>query len=201
MIEQIKTLRAEGKTDAEVLEALNAKTVKVVNPDPVSMGDSLIALVSAGIDGNLIAGAFQSAGPIGEAGVTRWAAEGLQFNHPATLALMSSLVGAGAFPQSAMDLLVALSEWYVSPWEDAGNESPMTQSDLDALEDAESIRLTRETALASVQTLVDPLQSKLNAMSTWLTTEASLAMSPADYQAYADSLLATDDGNPPSEGE
>lgn len=46
------------------------------------------------------------------------------------------------------------------------------------------------------QATIGPLQSKLNAISTWLTTESALAMSVEDYQAYADSLLASADGNP-----
>lgn len=56
--------------------------------------------------------------------------------------------------------------------------------------------LNAEKLAAIRDATITPLQSKINAIATWLTTEEALAMSPADYQAYADELLASEDGNP-----
>ena len=66
-----------------------------------------------------------------------------------------------------------------------------------AAEDAAALVAIREATKATQQAVITPLQSKLNAIDAWLATEAALAMTPTEYQAYADALLATDDGNPP----
>lgn len=70
-------------------------------------------------------------------------------------------------------------------WRFAGVTAEQVQSALNA----EELTAIRDTTIA-------PLQSKLNAIATWLNTEEALAMSPAEYQAYADELLASVDGNP-----
>jgi hypothetical protein len=43
---------------------------------------------------------------------------------------------------------------------------------------------------------INPIQEKLNAIHGHLSTEVNLALSVVDFQALADSLMATDDGNP-----
>ena len=52
------------------------------------------------------------------------------------------------------------------------------------------------TQLATLQAVIDPVQTKLNAIATWGQTADVLALSVAEYEAYIDGLMATADGNP-----
>ena len=52
------------------------------------------------------------------------------------------------------------------------------------------------TQLATLQAVIDPVQTKLNAIATWGQTAEVLALSVAEYEAYIDGLMATTDGNP-----
>ena len=62
--------------------------------------------------------------------------------------------------------------------------------------DAAAIESIRTTAIASLQSQINPIQEKLNAIDGWLSLESNQALSVADFQALADSLLATEGGNP-----
>lgn len=59
---------------------------------------------------------------------------------------------------------------------------------------AEALR--KDDLNAIYQATIQPLQSKLNAIATWLMSDAAMSMAPAEYQAYADTLLASEDGSP-----
>jgi len=52
------------------------------------------------------------------------------------------------------------------------------------------------TQLATLQAVIDPVQTKLNAIATWGQTSDVLALGVVEYQAYLDGLMATVDGNP-----
>lgn len=133
MLDQIKELRSQGKSPEEILEVLNKPSIVRTNPERVSMGDSIAALKAAGVDPNTVAAAFKAAGPMGEAGLTKWAATGLHFNHPETLDLLTVLVGHEAIPTTAMTTLLQLSEWYLTPWQAAGNQGEMQLADLNRI--------------------------------------------------------------------
>jgi len=70
----------------------------------------------------------------------------------------------------------------------------LTGVGVQAILDAEAARIIIATTLAIPQAIIDPQQSRLNAMSTWLETAGG--MTPAELQTYADDLLSTVDGNP-----
>jgi len=70
----------------------------------------------------------------------------------------------------------------------------LTGVGVQAILDAEAVRVIIATTLAIPQAIIDPQQSRLNAMSTWLETAGG--MTPAELQTYADDLLSTVDGNP-----
>jgi len=70
----------------------------------------------------------------------------------------------------------------------------LTGVGVQAILDAEASRVIIATTLAIPQAIIDPQQSRLNAMATWLETAGG--MTPAELQTYADDLLSTVDGNP-----
>ena len=70
----------------------------------------------------------------------------------------------------------------------------LTGVGVQAILDAEAVRVIIATTLAIPQAIIDPQQSRLNAMATWLETAGG--MTPAELQTYADDLLSTVDGNP-----
>jgi len=70
----------------------------------------------------------------------------------------------------------------------------LTGVGVQAILDAEAVRIIIATTLAIPQAIIDPQQQRLNAMSTWLETADH--MTPAELQTYADDLLSTVDGNP-----
>ena len=70
----------------------------------------------------------------------------------------------------------------------------LTGVGVQAILDAEAVRVIIATTLAIPQAIIDPQQSRLNAMATWLETTDD--MTPAELQTYADDLLSTVDGNP-----
>jgi hypothetical protein len=109
-----------------------------------------------------------------------------------TANLLVVLVQLGAITTDERDAFYALDGGM--PWLGLTVEQYKTQRV--AAEDTAAKASIREATRESQQAIITPLQSKLNAIDAWLATDAALAMTPSEYQAYADSLLATDDGNP-----
>ena len=71
-----------------------------------------------------------------------------------------------------------------------------TVESVQALIDDNAKRTIQATTITSLQDVINPVQTKLNAIDGWLSLESNQALSVADFQALADSLLATEDGNP-----
>jgi hypothetical protein len=71
----------------------------------------------------------------------------------------------------------------------------VTEADVQTLIDENAKRIIQATTIASLQDVINPVQSKLNAIDGWLSLESNQALSVADFQALADSLLASVDGN------
>jgi hypothetical protein len=94
-------------------------------------------------------------------------------------------------PDSAADIAAAMLALTGGP-----KFAGVTEADVQALIDTAQKQAIRDAAINDQQALITPLQSKLNAMSAWLETEAAQALTVADYQAYADALTGTIDGNP-----
>ena len=70
----------------------------------------------------------------------------------------------------------------------------VTADDVAAVMAQDEKRTIIATTLAIPQAIIDPQQSRLNAMATWLETTDD--MTSAELQTYADDLLSTVDGNP-----
>ena len=72
----------------------------------------------------------------------------------------------------------------------------VTEADVQSLIDDNAKRTIQATTIDSLQNVINPVQNKLNAIDGWLSLESNQALSVADFQALADSLMATEDGNP-----
>lgn len=115
---------------------------------------------------------------------------GLSLSSATRQATIDQLAIAGQWPDEVRDAVKGLGVKRQKRWQtlEEYTEEPTLES--------VSREQIKAATLATVQALINPLQSKLNAIATWLNTAEALAMAPAEYQAYADSLLASEDGNP-----
>lgn len=106
---------------AAVAAALNASTVQKTSAGTLtSMARTLASLAESEREATLAAFATTR---VGESGLAKLAATGLDFAHPITIGLIESL--RNTLPVGVADKLLKLGNWTVSPAADAGLE-PVT---------------------------------------------------------------------------
>lgn len=116
---------ADAGDFAAIANQLNAASITITREDPVSMGETGLAL------GSDVAGVLQAfeATATGRSALAKLSAAGLRYHHPLTQALLAGLVAAGLISQTVSDQLTALSTRVVSPAEHAGLD-PVTATEL-----------------------------------------------------------------------
>lgn len=99
-----------------------------------------------------------------------------------------ALTGFLQMDVAGCDVLLATGISFVTPWQSAGITEP-------TLEDVEKA-WTIDKARRDMAAILQPVQAKSTAVNAWLDSLDTSGMTVADVQAYCDSLLASDDGNP-----
>lgn len=191
MIDKIKAVEGyENMVPAAISVALQQRVPK---PNSFYTFNSLVIALDNDVQlVEQLVGAMRAAGL--NASADSLTNRGIDFGLLSVPVMLDSLGQAAPeiFTEGVVATLKALGQ--ETRWKSLGGEGdPPDAAQVQTALDGEARRVIRETAVATVQ-------SKANAMSSWLNTAQALAMSPADYQVYADSLLATEDGNPPGGG-
>ena len=182
---------ADGKTVPQIVDLLRAESVRQNNITQWTFG-----LIETQIDADTartLAGVIQSAAatdPLMASAFTAMSTAGIELWSDARQAMIEQVGTAAGMTADQIAQVKALGVTYTAVDAEATVES------VQALIDAEAKKTIRTTAIESLQVQINPIQGKLNAIDGWLTTEANLALSAVNYQALADELLATEDGNP-----
>lgn len=167
-----------------VASVLSVPTVTQRRATLVSMAETLTA-IGAASDATILA--FE-ASPTGRHGLAKLAAEGLDYGHPITQALLAGMVSAGAITQQIADTLTALSVQIISPAAAAGVDPPTA-------EDCEKAWIVSQCE-STIKAIADPIAAKRTAINAWLDALDTSAMTPSEVAAYCADLLNSPDGNP-----
>ena len=182
---------AEGKTPLQIVDLLRAESVRQNNLKQWSFG-----LIETQLDADTartLAGVIQAAAatdPLMASAFTAMSTAGIELWSDARQAMIEQIGTAAGMTADQIAQVKALGVTYTAVDADATVES------VQALIDAEAKKTIQATTIASLQDIINPVQNKLNAIHSHLSLESNQALSVADFQALADSLLATEDGNP-----
>ena len=182
---------ADGNTPLQIVDLLQAKSIRQDNLTQWSFG-----LIETQLDADTartLAGVIQAAAatdPLMASAFTAMSTTGIELWSDARQAMIDDIGTAAGMTLEQIARIKALGVTYVAVDADATVES------VQSLIDAEAKRVIQATTIASLQNLINPLQNKLNAIHSHLSLESNQALSVADFQALADSLLVTEDGNP-----
>ena len=182
---------ADGKTVLQIVDLLRAESVRHNNITQWSFG-----LIETQLDADTartLAGVIQGAAatdPLMASAFTAMSTAGIELWSDARQAMIEQIGTAAGMTADQIAQVKALGVTYTAVDADATLES------VQALIDAEAKKTIQATTIASLQNVINPVQSKLNAIDGWLSLDSNQALSVADFQALADSLMATEDGNP-----
>ena len=182
---------AEGKTPLQIVDLLRAESVRQNNFTQWSFG-----LIETQLDADTartLAGVIQGAGasdPLMAGAFTAMSTTGIELWSDARQAMIETVGTAAGMTLDQIAQVKALGVTYTAVDANATVES------VQALIDKEAKTTIQATTIASLQDVINPVQTKLNAIDGWLSLESNQALSVADFQALADSLMATEDGNP-----
>ena len=188
---QIAAFVAEGKTPDEIAVLLREQNVRVDNNQAWTLG--LIETTLGEDTAMTLAGVIQQASqtnPLMASAFTAMSTTGIELWSDARQAMIEKIGTAGGMTDDQIAQVKALGVTYEAIDPDATPES------VQSLIDAEAKRTIQSTTIASLQDVINPVQNKLNAIHSHLSLESNQALSVADFQALADSLMATADGNP-----
>lgn len=165
---------------AAVAAALNASTVQKTSAGTLtSMSRTLGALQASEREPTLAAFATTR---VGESGLAKLAATGLDFAHPITIGLIESL--RNTLPVGVADKLLKLGNWTVSPAADAG------------LDPVSALDCQKAWIVDGCRTEINALAAKVTAVNAWLDALDLSTKTVQELQAYCDALLASETGNP-----
>ena len=182
---------ADGNTPLQIVDLLQAKSIRQNNFTQWTFG-----LIEAQINeatARTLAGVIQAAAasdPLMAGAFTAMSTTGIELWSDARQAMIDTIGTAAGMTADQIAQVKALGVTYTAVDADATVES------VQSLIDAEAKRTIQATTIASLQNLINPVQNKLNAIHSHLSLESNQALSVADFQALADSLMATADGNP-----
>jgi len=182
---------ADGNTPLQIVDLLQAETIRQNNLTQWTFGRIQTQLDEA--TARTLAGVIQAAAavdPLMASAFTAMSTTGIELCSDARQALIDAIGTAAGMTVEQVAQVKALGVTYTAFDADATVES------VQSLIDKEAKRTIQATTIASLQDVINPVQSKLNAIDGWLSLESNQALSVADFQALADSLLATADGNP-----
>ena len=188
---QIAAFVAEGKTPDEIAVLLREQNVRVDNNQAWTFG--LIETTLGEDTAMTLAGVIQQASqtnPLMASAFTAMSTTGIELHSDARQAMIEQIGTAAGMTADQIAQVKALGVTYEAIDPDATPES------VQSLIDAEAKKTIQTATIASLQDIINPVQSKLNAIDGWLSLESNQALSVADFQALADSLMATEDGNP-----
>ena len=188
---QIAAFVAEGKTPDEIAVLLREQNVRVDNNQAWTLG--LIETTLGEDTAMTLAGVIQQASqtnPLMASAFTAMSTTGIELWSDARQAMIEKIGTAAGMTDDQIAQVKALGVTYEAIDPDATPES------VQSLIDAEAKRTIQSTTIASLQDVINPVQNKLNAIHSHLSLESNQALSVADFQALADSLMATADGNP-----
>jgi hypothetical protein len=114
---------------------------------------------------------------------------GLSLSTAERQGVIDMLASAGSWPDSVRDNVKALGGTYKPQWQTQGYESEPTIESVQAEIDAAAKSVIVETAKTKVS-------AKATNVNAWLETYDTADKTIEDVQAYVDSLLASEDGNP-----
>lgn len=147
MLEDIIRNNGLTGTATEVLAALIAKNIHVVVTTKHSGADTLMALALAGVTSDqadaLLAAA--EATPKGRRLLGLLDSEGVQWNHPLTVALLDGMVAAVPELSPVRDVLIGMNDYSISLVQQAGLPDPSESDVSDVL-----ILLAKQDALTGI---------------------------------------------------
>ena len=126
--------------------------------------------------------AASTANPLMETILIAMSTVGLSLSTAERQSVIDSLAVAGQWPDAVRDEVKALGGVDRPRWQSEGYEIEPTLE-----------RVTKELIVSDTRTSVN---SKATAINAWLDVYVIADKSVAEVQAYADSLLASEDGNP-----
>jgi hypothetical protein len=182
---------ADGNTPLQIVDLLRAESVRQNNLTQWSFG-----LIETQIDAETartLAGVIQAAAatdPLMASAFTAMSTTGIELWSDARQAMIDTIGTAAGMTADQIAQVKALGVTYTAVDADATVES------VQSLIDDNAKKTIQATTIASLQNVINPVQNKLNAIHSHLSIESNQALSVADFQALADSLLATEDGNP-----
>ena len=197
MIDQVRQLKASGKTNAEILEVLNAKTIERIDSTPktaLEIKDQLGSATAAGQAIQVMQAIASGVAPLppGIPDAVR-AVVGVELAQMSGAGLDLSNQGTNEFLRMAgLSAIADLGRWKVSPWEGDGNEGEMTAADLELVEKTIVVQECRDAMAAELQ----PVQAKSTSVNGWLDVLDTDTLTLAEVQAYCDELIASDEGKP-----
>ena len=187
----ISAYLAESKTVHQIVDLLQAESVRQNNFTQWSFG-----LIETQIDAETartLAGVIQAAAatdPLMAGAFTAMSTTGIELWSDARQALIEAIGTAAGMTSAQISQVKALGVTYTAI------DAAATVESVQALIDTEAKTTIEEVTLASLQDMINPLQTKLNAIAAHLSLDSNKALSVVDFQALADSLMATADGNP-----
>jgi hypothetical protein len=187
----ISAYLADGNTPLQIVDLLQAETIRQNNLTQWTFG-----LIETQLDASTartLAGVIQAAAatdPLMASAFTAMSTTGIELWSDARQVMIDTIGTAAGMTVEQVAQVKALGVTYTAVDADATVES------VQSLIERAAIESIRTTAIASLQVQINPIQEKLNAIHSHLSLESNQALSVADFQALADSLLATEDGNP-----
>lgn len=181
LINQHALADAQAGDWSAVAETLNAPTIEVRNPKSWTMAD-LITLLGAE-SAAIVGGTIQAAGATNPIFAGAWLAlniTGLQLHTDERQAMIAGLADAVGWPGEVKAAALAAGLTYTSL-----SGSTVTA---DECRKAWIVSETRRT--------VSLLSAKATAVNAWCDALDLATKTPEEVQAYCDSLLVSDDGNP-----
>jgi hypothetical protein len=182
---------ADGNTPLQIVDLLQAETIRQNNFTQWSFG-----LIETQLDeatARTLAGVIQGAGasdPLMAGAFTAMSTTGIELHSDARQAMIEQIGTAAGMTAAQIAQVKALGVTYTAVDANATVES------VQSLIDAEAKRAIQTATIASLQSIINPVQTKLNAIDGWLSLESNQALSVVAFQALADSLLGSVDGNP-----
>ena len=187
----ISAYLAESKTVHQIVDLLQAESVRQNNFTQWSFG-----LIETQIDAETartLAGVIQAAAatdPLMAGAFTAMSTTGIELWSDARQALIEAIGTAAGMTSAQISQVKALGVTYTAI------DAAATVESVQALIDTEAKTTIEEVTLASLQDMINPLQTKLNAIAAHLSLDSNKALSVVDFQALADSLMASVEGNP-----
>ena len=187
----ISQFLADGKTVLQIVDLLQAESIRQNNHTQWSFG-----LIETQIDAETartLAGVIQAAAatdPLMAGAFTAMSTTGIELWSDARQALIEAIGTAAGMSEAQVAQVKALGVTYTAV------DAVATVESVQALIDTEAKTTIEEFTLASLQDMINPLQTKLNAIAAHLSLDSNKALSVVDFQTLAESLLGSVDGNP-----